>query len=483
MNRLERIFQVCLCFFAVIALFPYGYSQIPRLHDIVDRTLGGIPELTQVLDSPTLTTGIDDAVFGFPLLDDYDPLTIQSLAGVPRSRSGAFLLGPGVYEGEVHSYCLKPGTYGPGGGDGYLYGPLSGPYADIVEDVLRESAAYPGISHGEIQMLLWVAVTRAGLKKTPPHLQWIAAQLLSPEQVFRLNGGALALVPEKTLEKALGKFPQTARKVLDTEARMRAMLTRSDLNYRELERIAILVGVPPVFPGDKKVPNTRWSFHPDGFLVRYVPKAASRTMVQVWVPQIAELGLDERGRIRSVSDHNGNRMIFEYKDTVSSIPNSDLRGTKLQSIRWSDRGTGTTTGYPLKGNSGRTWYRDSLSSPGKNQYSRDSWEARYQAAIDRETELEDFLARTPADRALPVLSSRSIMNIVHLREALRSELRGDDPVVQGGFELLSHALAASIVQRWVGPDPIHSVEFDPAAQVAVPANTGRQRLGLSARLY
>ena len=90
MNRLERIFQVCLCFFAIIALFPYGYSQIPRLHDIVDRTLGGIPELIQVLDSPTLTTGIDDAVYGFPLLDDYDPQTIQALGDVSRSQSGGF---------------------------------------------------------------------------------------------------------------------------------------------------------------------------------------------------------------------------------------------------------------------------------------------------------------------------------------------------------------------------------------------------------
>lgn len=238
-------------------------------------------------------------------------------------------------------------------------------------------------------MLLWAAVTRAGLKKTSPHLQWIAAQLLSPEQVIRLNGGALALVPEKTMERALGKFPQTALRVLDTEARMRAILTGSELNYKELERIAILLGVPPVFPGDKKVPNTRWSFHPDGFLVRYVPKAASRTMVQVWVPQIAELGLDEHGRISSVSDHNSNRMIFEYKEGVSSIPNSDLRATKLQSIRWDN----SHLSYPFSGNSGRSWY-------------------------------------------LPALSLRSIMNMVHLREALRAELKGGDPLVQSAFELL-----------------------------------------------
>ena len=479
----------------VIAVFPFGYSQIPHLQDYVDHALGGLPELAQMIDSPTLTTGIDDAVFGFPLLDDYDPSAIEPLGDLPRSQDGSFLLREGVFEGEVHSYCLKPGTYGPSGGDGYLYGPVTGPYADIVQTVLRESVRHPDISHGDIQMLLWAAVTRAGLKKTPPHLQWVAAQLLSSEQVFRLNGGALALVPENTLDKALGRFPGTMRKVLQTEARMRAMLTGSDLDYDALERVAVLTGAPPILAGKRKVPRTRWSLHPGGYLVRYIPKAASRTLVQVWVPRQVRVRLDHLGQIESLQDNFGNQLIFEYRDTASSLPtpsSSDLRGAELQRVRWSrfNQGNRTTVTCTLHENSGWTWYRKPTRSAShgsvRTQALSGTWEMRYQDAKEREREVEEFLARTSRDSLRSPSSLQDVLNTVHLRETLGAQLRGGDPAVYIGFELLSQSLAAAIGHHLVKStqfSPIHSLEFDPAGQVAVPANTGRQRLGLSARLY
>jgi hypothetical protein len=36
--------------------------------------------------------------------------------------------------------------------------------------------------------------------------------------------------------------------------------------------------------GSKQVPSGRWSRHPDGYFVRYLPAAYSHTLTQLWVP-------------------------------------------------------------------------------------------------------------------------------------------------------------------------------------------------------
>jgi hypothetical protein len=33
------------------------------------------------------------------------------------------------------------------------------------------------------------------------------------------------------------------------------------------------------------VPSGRWSMHPDGYFVRYLPSGYSSTRVEIWVPQ------------------------------------------------------------------------------------------------------------------------------------------------------------------------------------------------------
>jgi hypothetical protein len=333
------------------------------------------------------------------------------------------------------------------------------------------------------------------LKRIPPHLQWTASTLLSPEQIFRLNGGAIALVPEGTLDKVLGNFPTNVRKVLQTEARIRAMLTRQDLDYEALERIAILAGVPPILPGDRRVPKTRWSVHPEGYLTRYLPKAASRTVVQVWVPRQVRLNLDQSGRIESLHDNSGNQLNFEYEDGIHSVPSvsdPDLNVIRLESVRWSrfDRANRVTESATFAKDSGWTFNRQQIGGTNKNarkmKTSAGKWESLYQAARTREAKVKDFLTRTSRTSVRASSPLRPLLNTVHLRETLRSALGHGDPAVQTGFELLSHSLAAGIghhLLESVQVSPTRTVEFDPASQVAVPANTGRQRLGLSARLY
>ncbi len=492
LKALSRIFPGVL---AVLVCVSSSFSQILNLQDYVDDALTEFPELAEIVGSPSLTTSFDDAVYGFPLLDDYEPEGVRALAEVQRSPSGGFLLEPGAYEGELHSYCLKPGTHGPGGGAGYLYGALRGPYADIIETILRESSRHSEISHGQIQMLLWAVISRAGLKRISPDLQWVADRLLSWEQMYRLNGGALALVPKGTFDGVLGSVPKTIMNSLKAEASIREMLTQRNVSYADLERVAILTGAPLLNLSGPKIPKKRWSIHPSGYLVRYFPERVSRTRVQVWVPRHVTTKLDHLGRIVSLHDNWGNLLSFDYEDRDDlpcPLPSSDLQLAALNRLRWSrfDGSGRVTETLIFRGDSGWTWYRSTragVDSAGINAVKAESrvWKDRYQYAIKRDRELERFSAGLPQEcrylsSVTPVLS-----NIVHLRNTLRSAMNRNDPVAHASLALLSEGVGAELRQQMSGSagTPLaRFTEFDPASGVAVPASTGRQRLGLSARL-
>ena len=51
-----------------------------------------------------------------------------------------------------------------------------------------------------------------------------------------------------------------------------------------MEAVAVLAGVAGIGPGSREVPMGRWSLHPDGYYVRYLPRGYSYTVVEVWVP-------------------------------------------------------------------------------------------------------------------------------------------------------------------------------------------------------
>jgi hypothetical protein len=66
---------------------------------------------------------------------------------------------------------------------------------------------------------------------------------------------------------------------------MRQMLINPATTFDQLESVAVLAGMAPLGPGSRSVPTGRWSLHPDGYYVRYLPNGYSHTVVQIWVPQ------------------------------------------------------------------------------------------------------------------------------------------------------------------------------------------------------
>jgi hypothetical protein len=87
--------------------------------------------------------------------------------------------------------------------------------------------------------------------------------------------------------------------VLRAESDLRGMLTTGAGSYADMERVAVLGGAAPRGEGSVDTPSGRWSAHPDGYFIRYIPSGYSQTLVQIWV----EPGSTGVGRVYDPAQH------------------------------------------------------------------------------------------------------------------------------------------------------------------------------------
>lgn len=253
-----------------------------------DAQFGGLGKLAARIGAPRflagaepISTSLPDARWGDPTRDGFTPPGAKrQLSSLARTATGGFVLQPGWYEFHDQSYCLHAGTHGPGGGEGYLYAPPRGSAEDAVRTIVRNSVAHPGIDQHLIQTLLWAIVARARFEDLSSEHKAVAAQLLTPRQLAGLNRNALDM-----LQGPIGDMlPGPLRDVARAEARMRSLLATPGASYADLERAAVLTGRAPPGPGSQAIPSGRWSLHPDGYWIRYLPQHYTNTIVQLWVP-------------------------------------------------------------------------------------------------------------------------------------------------------------------------------------------------------
>jgi len=232
-----------------------------------------------------ISTSLQDAVWGNAALDGAPRLAAGSLASLPRTENGGFTLRPGYWTFTAQSYCLHAGTHGPGDGDGYLYAPLKGAQEISVRDILRNSVDHPGIAQSDVQSLIWAILSRAKFEELNNDLKLVAAQLLTRAQLARLNRSALDLVPSGMMSRLIGDVPGPLRAAFQAESALRQGLTVGGASFADLESIAVLTGAAPMGPGSQQVPSGRWSDHPDGYRVRYIPSGYSQTEINIWVEE------------------------------------------------------------------------------------------------------------------------------------------------------------------------------------------------------
>ena len=283
MHRRNFIRGAAASFVAIGAAGP-AHAQLGGLGGLADRLKVKTPNLLGGREP--ITTSLPDAKWGDASKDGFEPREAKrSLMELQRTPNGGFVIQPGYYEFVDQSYCLKAGTHGPGGGDGYLFAPPKGPAEDAVMTIVRNSVNRPEIPQSKIQQLLWAIIARAKFEDLAGELKAVASQLLTPRQLASLNRSALDILHGNALTDALGGVPEPLRQIAQAEAELRQMLTTPGASFAEMERIAVLSGAAPLGPGSQEVPSGSWSNHPDGYFVRYIPSGYSTTQVELWVPQ------------------------------------------------------------------------------------------------------------------------------------------------------------------------------------------------------
>ena len=277
--KIRKLFAVSAALAALTLGATPAAAQFGGLGGLAKKAGIGLPSLQKA----PISTSLPDAKWGDASKDGFTPREPKrNLATLQRTPNGGFVLQPGYYEFHDQSYCLHAGTHGPGGGDGYLFGPTKGAAQDAVTTILRNSVNHPEISQQKIQTLLWAIVARAKFEDLSTEHKAVAAALLSPRQLASLNRNALDMLTRGPIADNL---PSGVRQVLQAEADLRRMLASPGTSFADLEAVAVLAGAAGIGPGSQDVPSGRWSAHPDGYWIRYLPQGYSNTVVNIWVPQ------------------------------------------------------------------------------------------------------------------------------------------------------------------------------------------------------
>lgn len=278
-----RAFFPLACALMMVMQNSVAVAQLRGLGGAADQLKGKLPDL---LGGRPISTSLSDASRADASKDGFTPQEPpRSLMTLERTSNGGFVLEPGYFIMQAQSYCLMAGTHGPGGGDGYLDAPVKGAADDAVLAIVRNSVRHAEIEQTDIQTLLWAVLARAKFEDLSPELRATAGRLLTTRQLATLNRSALDVVSGNALTAALGGVPEPLRQIAQAEANLRQMMTTSGGTFAEIERVAVLSGAAPLGQGSVYVPQGRWSVHPDGYYVRYIPSSYSSTRVEIWVPQ------------------------------------------------------------------------------------------------------------------------------------------------------------------------------------------------------
>jgi len=513
------------------------FFQLRRDPDLTELMLNHAMSLAA--DLP-LQTSAADVYPDVPFLDRFNPIRWSPLVGVPRTLDGGFVLVPGLWEVELESFCLKTGTPTPAEGDGYVPALMRGPRADILAKIIRELSLDPGIEQESAQILLWAIVLRTPLGTLPSALQSLAAQLLSREELDRLEVASALKARQSeaytrrfvlALHQSFENLSPGIRDLLKWDDLVEDALSRAEeLSYEQIQDLAFAATAPPVPPEPgREVVYGRWAWlpaadaPPGGFLIRYLVGFYTETLVQVCVPETITVETDPLGRITRIADLAGMEIRTTYDDTVPALTiagEPDARGHAFANVQVSGppdpedprrlltasyAGAGWALAGPLTGggttqNEGR--FQDAV--------------ARYAWALEQKTELERLdreLSRVHSGRpAGPSASAARLLNLANYCEGLRiafADLPEDDPTRPQFTEQLGLAYRAWIAEfaafargetgahtpalagNESRPQPdildrtifrLFDWMFSTRQYQAKPANSGRQNIGLAGRV-
>jgi hypothetical protein len=367
-----------------------------------------------------------------------------------------------------------------------LFGDYAGPKAALIQAIIKNSERFPQIKQTEIQETLWAILARARFKNLSKDRQKVAL-LLAPKEVALWQADVVMDVPRNLLKDAVDKLPAEVKAVFEAEQKLRdAFHSKTRISYSDLERFA----VPQTEPPKTSIPGARWSFRKEsGVFVRATPSGYSKTRLEVIVPRTYTLQRDRLGRITQWKDADGWGMDVVYESTtpLTSPEAPGLKGWLVKSATASAPGGRTMTvtgkGYILTGTpTARTTLFETRSATvcqGRiipiNEWREQ--QARAQAWRDWYESFRRQLGLDPARGG----REDDVTDMDHYRDGAKT-IFGDPGEryewIAENQRRQNESLADAIRSiRDLGNES----EYDPSRDVALPASTGAQRLGMSTR--
>lgn len=230
-----------------------------------------------------------------------------SLLELPQTREGQIVLADGFYETDYKSYCLQPGTPDPSSRDAYLQAPLKGYRRDIIETVLRNSQRKTHLEQRNIQLLLWSVVSGSNYDQLSFPVRSTANELLSPQQIFELKGGAMAVV--KTLSAAIPESRGIAG-----YGNVKQLFELGTSSYEAFEKVAVQRELSVIHRPDYK--RDQWYKQAGGYYVRYFPSSYKNVKIQVYVPE---------GTVDTAAASNGRYLFFDPVKMMAVPANSNAQ--------------------------------------------------------------------------------------------------------------------------------------------------------------
>lgn len=337
--KIRRVLIPILVLLLLVVVKP---AEPQNIKDILNDATDKIPSLDSFTkEKPAISTGLKDAVTEVPFLDDFNPTSMGQMTWLPRKSGGQFrLTHSGVFRFMSQSYCLHAGTYAPTEGDGYLYAPMAGPRAMIIKAILERTWNRPEIEQNNIQTLIWAILSHTKINDMSGENLTLAMSILTKGEIADLNGGALGMVPDKLMGKAMDKITPALRPIFEAESKLRGLMTVPGTSYGELERVAVLTGAHTPGKDSREIPRGRWSYHYDGYFLRYFPSGYPTTEIQISVPGHFTITRDSKGRVISVADDFNSKIEAVYDDSANpmQVPNdSGISGYKLKAVKYTHR--------------------------------------------------------------------------------------------------------------------------------------------------
>jgi len=277
-------------------------------------------------ESPISTT-FDDAIYEVEISNffepderDYRPLYLQ-----PKTKQNGYRLKSGFYSMNAKSFCLRGYTYGPSKGDGHLYAPLLGKKAELVSSIIKHYGAKPHIPQNNVQVLLWAIIAGADMDKLGTNYSRTLNKLFTFDELLAFQGkDLLQSYADKNISKfkqqTLNKLSPELKNLLNAEEKIRDMVYQNK-TFQEIEKVAILAGVAPKEDMIREVTKGRWSFHPNGFFIRFFPNGYPQTRVDIYVPHEGEVIFDMEGKAITFSqEYTGAKEVVYNPSEMIAMP-------------------------------------------------------------------------------------------------------------------------------------------------------------------